>query len=39
VSRVVRTIVRVFFYTAYMVLLRIYVRRKSGKGALPEEFY
>jgi len=29
----------VFFYTAYMVLLRIYVRRKLSKGALPEEFY
>jgi hypothetical protein len=39
VSRVVRTIVRVFFYTAYMVLLRIYVRRKLSKGALPEGFY
>lgn len=29
----------VFFYTAYMVLFRIYVRRKLSKGALPEEFY
>ncbi len=29
----------VFFYTAYMVLFRIYVRRKLSKGTLPEEFY
>lgn len=28
-----------FFYTAYMVLLRIYVRRKLSKGTLPEGFY
>lgn len=29
----------VFFYTAYMVIFRVYVRRKLSKGGLPREFY
>lgn len=29
----------VFFYTAYMVMFRVYVRRKLSKGQLPKEFY
>lgn len=28
-----------FFYTAYMVAFRAYVRRKLSKGTLPEAFY
>ncbi|MEM0268051.1 MAG: hypothetical protein QXH90_04560 [Candidatus Korarchaeum sp.] len=29
----------VFFYTAYIVLFRIYVRRKLSRGTLPDSFY
>lgn len=28
-----------FFYTAYITLLRVYVRRKLSRGELPPQFY